>query len=190
MVDFVPLFELNVEESIASQLTVETTADNQLDFFIEADANTEFTLELNTNPDFSVDMEIDLFTVDIGPHTANNINPNVVSSATLDVIVTAAISLSLYRAVTGDGLYCEPTQPSLERYAGVTKVAVSPGNDVSLIRVGKLTDNMWSWTPDAPIFVGASGVLTQVSASSPVRRIGWAMSATQINFDPFPTIGA
>lgn len=154
MVDFVPLFEVHITEALPSQISIETTQDPQLDMFIEAVANTDFTLELNTNTDFSVDLDIEEFVVEIGPHQANNVGQNVVASATVDIIITAAIALGMYRAVTAVGQYCEPTQPALDRYAGVTKVAVSQGTDTSVVRAGLLTEAGWSWTPNAPIFVG------------------------------------
>lgn len=111
-------------------------------------------------------------------------------SPTNNVSVIAAQPLGVYRAVEITGIYCEPNISSLSRYAGVTRFAVTTGEKASVARAGLITDGGWNWTPDVPIFVGASGVLTQVSLTVPVRRIGWAVSPTQINLDPFPTIGA
>lgn len=107
------------------------------------------------------------------------------------VTVTAGSDISLFRAVDVSGLHVEPiTETRLSAYAGVSSVAVVVGMPVKLIVKGLISENSWTWTPDAPIFIGAGGVLTQTPGSLPMRRIGWAISATQINLDVYPIIGA
>lgn len=113
------------------------------------------------------------------------------STATnLTVSITSAMALGLFRAVTFSGIYCEPDIDSLSEYAGVTTVAVGLGETTKVVKSGLITEGSWSWTPNAPIFVGTLGVLTQTPGALPIRRIGWAISATQIILDPFPIIGA
>lgn len=110
-------------------------------------------------------------------------------TATQDVLITAAQALGLYRAVTIDGFYADTTTPaSLNKYAGITTTALSLGEEKYVVKAGLMTEAGWTWTPDAPIFIGTNGTLTQTPVSGPMRRIGWAISATQINLDPFPTI--
>lgn len=121
--------------------------------------------------------------------TGYNINP--VSTGTLDVAITAAENLGAYRAVGYDGLYTQPDADSLAAYAGVTRMATITGDPINVVRSGLITEGGWSWTPDAPMFIGANGILTQTqpTAGNPVRRIGWAISATELNLDPYPIIG-
>ena len=118
-------------------------------------------------------------------------NAPVVVSDTIDVAVTTAEAVGAYRAIGYNGLYTQPTVDSLSGYAGVTKVAVSSGNTANVVRAGLMTEGGWSWTPNAPVFIGADGVLTQTPPTfgNPVRRIAWAISATQLNLDPYPIIG-
>lgn len=113
------------------------------------------------------------------------------SSGTLDVTITAAEIINAYRAVGYDGYMTQPTLAGLEKYAGVTKMAIPMGDPVDVVRTGLMTENGWNWTPNAPIFISANGVITQTvpSVGNPIRRIGWAISSTQINLDPYPIIG-
>ena len=189
MSDFLPLYEIHITESIADQISIDVVDASAFGFEIQSDANTQFSLDL-VDESFSIDLDTELFIVEVGAHVANNIGNNVVASETVDVIVTAAVLLGMYKAVEASGSLCEPTEPSLNRYAGVTKVATAMGQPASLVRAGLVTEAGWTWTANLPIFIGAAGILTQVTASNPVRRIGWAISPTQIQFDPYPTIGA
>lgn len=107
-----------------------------------------------------------------------------------NIEITAAEALSAFRAVKYDGTYCNSTIDDLSSYAGVTTVAMTVGETGSVIRTGSIADSLWSWIPNQAIFISTNGVLTQTPPTTPLRRIGWAVSATQINLDPFPTIGA
>jgi len=113
------------------------------------------------------------------------------SSGTLDVTITAAETINAYRAVGYDGLLTQMDADSLSNYAGVTKMATPIGDPVDVVRSGLMTESGWAWTVNAPIFISANGVITQTvpSAGNPIRRIGWAISPTQINLDPYPIIG-
>lgn len=156
-----------------------------------------YDLNLSLGPMFEMLVEAEEpFTLQVGTKTSSlfagggEIGPRGPAGDSGTLVVTSAESLGLYRAVTITGNYCEPDINSLSNYAGVTTVAVASGVETSLLRTGYLSEPTWNWTVNAPIFVGASGTLTQVVSSVPMRRIGWAFSATEINLDPQPTIGA
>ncbi|WHM52937.1 hypothetical protein [Sulfitobacter phage vB_SupP_AX] len=121
--------------------------------------------------------------------TGFNVNP--AATGTLDVQIVAQQVINAYRAVGYDGLFTQPTAESLSKYAGVNRVATVIGEPLNVVREGLITEDGWSWTPDAPIFIAADGVLTQTQPTfgNPVRRIGWAISATTLNLDPYPIIG-
>jgi hypothetical protein len=101
-------------------------------------------------------------------------------------LVRAAEALGGHRAVTADGVHCTPS--TLDRLAGITTEAVSAASFVRVLSRGYMTNPAWSWVPDAPVFVGAAGVLTQAPPSGVARRIAWATSSTEINVDLFPII--
>lgn len=107
----------------------------------------------------------------------------------LNMQIAANANLSLYRAVTLTGIYCQPTVEGLSQYAGVTLSAIALATTGKIAKSGLISEGSWTWTVDAPIFIGVDGVLTQTAGSLPMRRIGWATSATQINLDPYPMIG-
>lgn len=118
----------------------------------------------------------------------NSQNPN----GTLDVKVTASQVLNAYRAIGYDGYFTQPDEDSLAIYAGVSRSATVIGDDINVVRQGLITEAGWTWTPNQPIFIGVNGVLTQTPpvTGNPIRRIGWAISATELNLDPYPIIGA
>lgn len=121
--------------------------------------------------------------------TGYNVNP--MATGTLDVAIVAQEIVGAYRAVGYDGLYTQPDVDSLAAYAGVTRMATIAGDPINVVRSGLLTEGAWTWIPDRPIFIGPNGTLTQTqpTAGNPVRRIGWAISATELNLDPYPIIG-
>lgn len=101
--------------------------------------------------------------------------------------VVAQEPLGGHRAVTVDGLHADPEDAN--RLAGISLHAGTSGETVDVIVKGPLEEGSWNWTPDAPIFIGASGVLTQnPSTSGLLRRIAWAVSATAINVDIMPPV--
>ncbi|AWY09385.1 hypothetical protein vBRpoPV13_28 [Ruegeria phage vB_RpoP-V13] len=112
------------------------------------------------------------------------------NSGTLDVTIIAQQVVNAYRAVGYDGLFTQPNADSLSRYAGVTRMATVIGDPIDVVRQGLMTEAGWNWTPNQPVFISANGVITQtVPVGTPIRRIGWAISATELNLDPYPIIG-
>jgi hypothetical protein len=108
----------------------------------------------------------------------------------LQVAITTAQAVGAYRMVGADGLYTENTPSSLGRIAGLTLQAAGPGSKIRVVRSGPVVEAAWSWTPDMPVFISTEGVLTQVvPVSGVIRRIGWAVTPTQINIDLYPSIG-
>lgn len=143
---------------------------------------------VNVDSDFNLTMDAqDPLRIAVG--TGFNVNPT--ATGTLDVQITAQEVINAYRAVGYDGFFTQPDAISLSKYAGVNRVATVIGEPLNVVREGLMTEDGWSWTPNAPIFIAADGVLTQTqpSAGNPVRRIGWAISATSLNLDPYPIIG-
>jgi hypothetical protein len=112
------------------------------------------------------------------------------STGTTDVTVTAQEVVNAFRAIGYDGRFTQPTAESLSNYAGVTRMATVAGDPINVVRSGLMTETGWNWTPNQPIFISNQGVLTQtLPTGGPIRRIGWAVSPTQINLDPYPIIG-
>ncbi len=115
--------------------------------------------------------------------------PNV-NSQSLQTIWYESPAFNAYRAVGYDGLFTQPNADSLSRYAGVTRMATVIGDPIDVVRQGLMTEAGWNWTPNQPVFISANGVITQtVPVGTPIRRIGWAISATELNLDPYPIIG-
>lgn len=104
----------------------------------------------------------------------------------------AATNLSGHRAIrvaAGLAYVCDGSNAShVGRAIGISTGAATAGDDVSVQTAGILTESSWSWT-DGPVYVGASGVLTQSFAGlAYVHQIGMAVSATQIDINPLSPI--
>jgi hypothetical protein len=71
---------------------------------------------------------------------------------------------------------------------GLTTGAVSSGDTATVVYQGLITEGSWSWTPQAPVFLGQNGLLTQIApvAGVSVFRciLGVAVSATQLWISP------
>lgn len=70
--------------------------------------------------------------------------------------------------------------------AGVSfESAAAPGAVFKVVRLGEMEDSDWSWRPLEPVYVGATGRLTQ--AIEPgwafVRVVGFALTPTRIMVD-------
>jgi hypothetical protein len=105
--------------------------------------------------------------------------------ATLSKVAGAA--LGGHRVVVASGadevLVADVTDPAhLHRVLGITEGAAVLGDGIDVRFAGEMTEASWSWTPGAPIYVGASGVLTQTPpvGAAWLRIVAVAVSATRI----------
>jgi hypothetical protein len=102
-------------------------------------------------------------------------------------IVVAAQAVGGHRAVNVSGLYTQPDTQDL--LLGISSNAADSGGLITIVRSGSMKEPSWNWIPNAAIFITTDGVLTQTMPSgAPLRRIAWAVSATEINVDFFPII--
>lgn len=105
---------------------------------------------------------------------------------------TAGVDLSGHRAVVPDSgafIYADSaTLAHASRTPLLTTGAASEGADVTLLLVGELTEPSWDWTPDAPVFLGNGGSLSQTEPVQPTDvfslQLGTALTATSILFEP------
>lgn len=104
----------------------------------------------------------------------------------------AGTNLSGHRAIrvaSGLAYVCDGTNAAhIGRAIGISTGAAVAGADVEVQTAGLLTEPSWTWA-DGPVFVGASGVLTQsVVGLAYLHQIGLAVSATQIDINPLSPI--
>lgn len=101
----------------------------------------------------------------------------------------AGVALGGNRVVrldAGDVVYADNTVAAdANRVLGITTGAVSLGAPARIQVSGLMTEVSWSWTPDAPIFLSTTGLLTQAPPTSGFSLIvGFATSATQMFIGP------
>ena len=105
----------------------------------------------------------------------------------------AATSISGHHAVLlntdGQVEYATNTVPSHSRkVAGVSSNAAASGDTVSIVAYGKMEEPSWNWDITKPVYLGDSGVLTQVTPSYPdaqfVLIIGFPLSSTRLFINP------
>jgi hypothetical protein len=104
----------------------------------------------------------------------------------------AGTNLSGHRAIrvlSGVAYLCDGTNAAhIGRAIGISTGAAVAGADVEVQTAGLLTEPSWTWA-DGPVFVGASGVLTQsMVGMAYIHQIGLAVSATQIDINPLSPI--
>jgi len=73
---------------------------------------------------------------------------------------------------------------------GLTTHAASAGESQSVLHLGEIDESGWSWTPDAPVYLGLAGVPTQQPPPDArlLRVIGYALSATRLYVCPHEPI--
>ncbi|WP_373078713.1 LamG-like jellyroll fold domain-containing protein [Zhongshania sp.] len=73
---------------------------------------------------------------------------------------------------------------------GITTRAWNAGDEITIVTMGSVTESGWSWTPNKPVFVGASGNLQQSVSPNDAFAIivGFATSQTAILVNTEPSI--
>lgn len=112
------------------------------------------------------------------------------------VSLTASATLSGHRAVTlrpnGELEYADNTTPShLHVPIWLTTAAIMSGNSGEVLLYGVFTEPSWSWTPDAPLYLGTNGVITQTVPTPPalfLAQVGIATGPTTVFIDRQPSI--
>lgn len=100
---------------------------------------------------------------------------------------TASAAIGGHRVVVADGadgvLVADPTSAAhLHSVLGVTESAAVEDDAISVRFAGEMTEGSWNWTPDAPIYAGVAGVLTQTPPVGVawLRIVAVAVSPTRI----------
>jgi hypothetical protein len=88
------------------------------------------------------------------------------------VAYTAGEALGGHRVVKvvgGEAFYADPADVvDAHLVTGVTVHAASMGGNVRVQILGHMEESSWSWDAEEPIYLGATGVLTQVPAAGGV----------------------
>jgi hypothetical protein len=104
------------------------------------------------------------------------------------VVVTcvAGEALGGHRVVVlnadAEAVYASNVVPEhLHKVLGLTTGAVLLGAEATVQTGGEMTEPTWAWTLDAPIFLGANGLLTQTTpASGFMLVVAFPVTATKI----------
>ena len=96
-------------------------------------------------------------------------------------IPISALSVVYYTGEGEAGL-ADASDLAKSYVAGVTNNAANTGDSMTVVTKGPMSDSNWSWTPGLPLFVTATGTLTQTPPVAPDNRIqiGHARSATEM----------
>lgn len=102
---------------------------------------------------------------------------------------TSSAALSGHRMVALDNsqqlVYASNLDLSqAERILGMTLGATNPGDSVTVIRSGEVTEPSWNWTLGQPIFLNQSGLLTQTPpASGFLIHVAFPITSTRVFVD-------
>lgn len=150
---------------------------------------TDFTLDVPSS-EFSLDALAYEFTIDSvgipgppGPQGPAGSSQLESFTASASISGHAPVLLSGGQAAVADATVLA----HLGRVIGITTGAANTGSPVAVFMHGSLTEPSWSWTPDAPVFLGA-GALTQTPPTLGggfvfSQRLGFALSPTVVFMD-------
>ena len=102
---------------------------------------------------------------------------------------TAGEALGGHRCVlldaAGSAFYADCSVPAhFGRLAGITQGAAAAGDSTTIVKSGVMVEPSWSWTANAPVFLGHTGLLTQTAPSGFQQVVGVALSATTLFINP------
>lgn len=122
--------------------------------------------------------------------------PGAAGSGAIFATGDAAITLSGHRVVTPDfdgtlRYATNDNEADLAAPLWVTTGAAAPGDAVSALAFGSLTEPTWNWVP-GPVYLGTNGQLTQTPPVAPdaafIAQVGIATSPTSLFVDRTPSI--
>ena len=111
------------------------------------------------------------------------------ASGAVGVTRLAAIALGGHRlvmnAIDGRLIYASnDVEQSAYTILGITLGAAVVNASVDVQGFGLVTEPTWTWVPNAPIYLGTNGLMTQIVPSAPTALfslvVGFAISATAI----------
>lgn len=112
-----------------------------------------------------------------------------ISGSSSQIVMTSGSALSALRVVVSDVtnraiLADSGTAAHADRAYGLTITAVgAAGVSVTVLLSGYHTDVVWAWDVTKPIFLGANGVLTQISpVTGFTQQVARPITATSLSF--------
>lgn len=102
----------------------------------------------------------------------------------------ALTPMQKYQAVSSssDELSCQlanwPNQTLLSNVLGVILSNAVAGQLVEVVLLGIIYDSSFSWIPNAPVYIGSGGYLTQTIPSTAVYQIGKAVGTHTLFISP------
>ena len=108
------------------------------------------------------------------------------ATSTLSVVRQASGAIGGHRVVittsTNTVTYADKSEPThVGRVLGVTTNAADDGDDLLVVREGRVEHNGWSWTAFLPVYLSTNGTLTQTPPSTGFSQIvGFAETPTSL----------
>jgi hypothetical protein len=83
-------------------------------------------------------------------------------------------------------VYADNSNPThFWQLAGITTGAAIAGGKLKILSAGVMVEPSWYWAPNAPVFLGRTGLLTQVQVAGVFQQvIGMALSPTSLFISP------
>lgn len=116
--------------------------------------------------------------------------PGAAGAPGANLTAIAGVAIGGHRAViienTGLAGYASNTTLShIGRLAGITTSASVIGDSITILSLGPVTEPSWNWTPNAPVYLGTAGLLTQTQPITGfLQIIGVASTATTLFINP------
>lgn len=93
-------------------------------------------------------------------------------------------NLSGHRAVYlagGKAFYASARGAGVRVVAGITLAAALTDQPIEIQLAGEINEPSWSWTPEEPVYLGESGLITQAPAMAhALLELGFALTSTSM----------
>lgn len=115
------------------------------------------------------------------------------AGAILRTVSTPVGGHRLVVSIAGQVLYADPSNIAhMGKLLGITMGAAIAGGSVEIRSDGEVQEPSWSFVVDQPVYLGASGLPTQVVPSAPgaafLQVIGFASASNRVLINPFQPI--
>jgi len=112
--------------------------------------------------------------------TGEDLQESVTNGSGSPISALAAV----YRTSPNEVTLADNSVELESRVAGIALTSAAPGDSLTIISQGVHSDPFWTWIPQEPIFLGASGSLTQTPPTTGFRAlVGYAVDATSLDIN-------
>lgn len=139
-----------------------------------------------TNP---LDVSSGMVPVTTGVGLLTEFQPYSGGSGGSTISITAAEDLGGHRAIRAGGYYADSSALGTAMVLGITTSATVSGGNATVYTGGEVAESSWTWDVSKPVYLGLTGLLTQiVPTTGVIVEIGKPTAATKLLIEIQPPV--